>query len=282
MAEVEVANTPTALAPRIAYICTTSEPNMWPEAWGQILRGFVRQDDPAVLPERGRHHFLFGAINACDARILDFFLEYLPPNPNAHFRQVRKTDLEIRMSRARAATFDGRRVRERCAANEMRVVISGEDNDECTEIMLEECDYIIDERTTWYSEWFWKTARLGIPEDNMLTNADYDVSQHDYSKYRLSNRYGGIAWKASSGGFHGNYDWSCRGCGGKCKRGRCKTTSYEPPVYANQRLLPDKGSREWLDMTSNELIHRYRFQMAFGKHVVQEELRTSVDTFSGD
>ncbi|RMZ67514.1 peptidase A1 [Pyrenophora seminiperda CCB06] len=285
MAEIEPASTTTpAPTPRIAYIRTTSSPDWWPEAVRQTLVRYVKQEDPLAVPPRPRHRFLFGASTAADASILDLFLLWLPPrpNPNRYFRDLRKSDLEVRVSHERAETPDGRRLLSRCASEDVCVVVSGKDDDECTEQMLGECDYIIDEQTTIWDEWFWNTARTGIPQDSMLTNPEYDVKQHDYSKHRLGNRYRGYAWRASSGGFHGNYDWICRGCGGKCKRGRCRTGSYEPPVYANQRLLPDKGSREWLDLTANEVVHRYEFQMAVGAHVVQSELRTSIATFSGD
>ena len=272
-------------APRVAYIRTTSSPDWYPFDLQQTLVEFVKQEDPCMLPPRvrARHHFLFGACNASDARILHLFVGFLgPPRLHWYFRHVQKTHLEVRVSRARAATSDGRRLLLRCAADEVRVVISGDDDDECNEIMLNECDYIIDEQTQFHRDWFFKTARPGVPQDSMLTNPEYDVSRHDYSKHRLGERYAGRGWRASSGAFHGNHDWYCGGCGGKCKRGRCKVTSYERPNYANQRLLPEKGSREWADMSSGEVVSRYNFQMAFGKHIVQKELRTSIDTFSGD
>lgn len=99
----------------------------------------------------------------------------------------------------------GKRLLERCAVGGIPVVISGADDSECEEIMLQDCDYVIDR---WYkqnSEWYWGTAWTGQQQNTALTNPRYDMSKHhDYSKRRLMDRYAGHGWRAHSGCSHGN------------------------------------------------------------------------------
>ncbi|KAE8855724.1 hypothetical protein PTNB73_10010 [Pyrenophora teres f. teres] len=183
----------TALpTPRIAYIHTTSMPDWNEQDLRQTLRRFVKQEDPSVAP-RPRHHFLIGACNETDERVRGIIVSYLPPGNEVYFHHVRRTDLEVRISRSRAATPDGKRFLQRCADDGVPSVVRGETDEECHGSMLEDCDYIIDERTTYDADWFLNNARVGVPQDSMLANPEYDVNQHDASKHRLWQRYQGQA-----------------------------------------------------------------------------------------
>ncbi|KAF2123856.1 hypothetical protein P153DRAFT_361506 [Dothidotthia symphoricarpi CBS 119687] len=217
------AKTDTPPTPRLAYIRTILEPDETRESIDSSLKMFVRQESSELSNNRPKHHFLFGASNTSDSHILDIFLSNIPTNHIYYaFRYLQKLDLELRISYARAATGTGKNILQHCINGDIRVLISGKDDEECDEIMLQECDYIIDSRTTYLAAWFWNSARPGVPQDSMLTNPDYNVNQHDVSSTRLRNRYNAYAWRPSSGGFHGNFrDWRCRKCDGKCKRGRC-------------------------------------------------------------
>ncbi|KAF7569330.1 hypothetical protein TUN199_05550 [Pyrenophora tritici-repentis] len=158
----------------------------------------VRQEDPSLLPPRPRHHFLIGACNETDERVRNIIVSYLPPGNEFYFRHVRRTNLEVRISRSRAVTPDGRRFLQRCTDDGVPTVLRGETDEECHESMLADSDYIINKATTYDKAWFLNNARVGVPQDSMLTNAEYDVSKHDASKHRLWQRYQGRGWRASS------------------------------------------------------------------------------------
>ncbi|KAF2868651.1 hypothetical protein BDV95DRAFT_456875, partial [Massariosphaeria phaeospora] len=181
-----------------------------------------------------RHRFLFGAVNAADAVLLDVFISHLQPRTSTPsdpiirwpFQNAIRSDVRMHISQANAATCIGEKLLKRCADEGITFSISGATDEECDEAMLEESDYLIDEHTynlCWNGDWwYWNHARPGVPQDNMLMNPKYDVRKHDVSESRLRYRYSQYGWKASSGGYHGNGPWRCRMCNGKCKRGKCK------------------------------------------------------------
>ncbi|CAO2658111.1 Nn.00g073710.m01.CDS01 [Neocucurbitaria sp. VM-36] len=202
------------------------------------------------------------------------------------FVNVQRSDFEVHIPRAYADTPEGHRLLDRCDDGGIQAVISGIDGHECDEILLRKCDYIIDTWTTMLADstqyWYWNTVWAGKRQDNMLTNPKYDVSKHDVSKTRLQDRYSGYGWKHSSGGYHGNGNWQCRGCGGKCKRGRCRVMPGKEQLDLPDDRLPEKGSKEWLSLTVEDICERYRWQKASGKHVVENTFVNSIDTFSSD
>jgi hypothetical protein len=272
-------------SPRTAYIRTTDDPDKPYDQIYQFLSHFVRQKYPEEVLDGSRHRFLFGASNAQDAHILDIFLsDHIVPSRYQYgeFANLLRSDLELRVSEAHAATGAGQRVLQRCNAGGIRVVISGVTDLECHENMLQDCDYVIDDSAWGYQEWFWKTARIGVPQDSLLTNPSFDMSQHDASKTRLSRRYAGHGWKANSGCSHGNGGfWRCHGCGGKCKRGRCRINPPQESPAPEYLRLPDKGSAEWRAISANEACMRMRQQRVPGRFDGMD-VYSSTDTFSGD
>jgi hypothetical protein len=198
------------------------------------------------------------------------------------FANLLRSDLELRISETHASTGAGQRVLERCNAGGILVVVRGATDLECHDSMLEDCDYVIDDSAWGNQEWFWSTARTGVPQDNFLTNPSYDMSQHDASKMRLSRRYAGHGWNANSGCSHGNGGlWTCHGCGGKCKRGRCKINPPKESPVPEYLRLPDKGSVEWRELSADAACTRMRQQRVPGRFD-GIDMYSSIDTFSGD
>jgi hypothetical protein len=278
----------TMLSPpiRIAYIRTTEEPDKSYNDTRQFLSMFIKQKRPEETIEVPRHRFLFGASNASDAHVLDIFLsDHIVPSPYRYgdMANLQRSDLELRISVAHASTGSGRRLFERCSVGGIQVVVSGADDTECEETMLQESDYIIDR---WIqdgpSSWYWETARTGTPQDTVLTNPKYDMSKHDVSKWRLRNRYAGRGWTATSGAMHGNGgDWACARCGGRCKRRKCKIDPSEASLIAEWCLLPDKGSAEWRSISAADACWRMEWQR-LSQSSGKEKLYSSIGSFSGE
>ena len=268
--------------PRIAYIRTVQTPNAERETIKRLLEGFVRQKPPDAPMHQPTHRFLFGASNASDSHILDILSSSIPEDPiYSRFRHVERSDLELRISSSRAGTPHGKALLKRCKTATISALVSGEDDDECDEIMLMECDYMIDSWTTTYpATWFWESVRAGIPQDTLLNNPAHDMSQYDASKRRLARRYNNYSERQSCC-FRGNGGWRCAGCGGKCKRGRCKVKMVEERDVLCYNRLPKEGSREWVGFTAEDVVRRYRLQKAVDG-VVEERMARSIDTFSGD
>ena len=275
--------------PRVAYIRTLLEPDKPRNEMLYTLAVFARQKDPELLDGKPKHHFLFSASNTSDRHILDILLSMkLPVDPSCTwgFENLQRSDFEVHISENHAATPEGQKLLDRCNDGGIQAVISGIDDNECDEILLQKCDYIIDNWTTMLADptraWYWNTVWAGKRQDNMLTNPKYDVSKYDVSKTRLRDRYNGYGWRHSSGCYHGNGDWQCRDCGGNCKRGRCRVNPGKEQLVLHDNGLPEKGSKEWLELSVEDICERYRWQKASRKHVVEDASFNSIDTFSGD
>lgn len=272
---------------RLAYIRTTATPTKSREETYEFLRDHMRQQRPELWNSRPKHRYVFGASNTFDENILDVLLETIPYDPNIiSFRDIQKSDLELRMSEARASTGPGQKILRRCTAGGIQAVVDGKDDDECDANMLEQCDYLIDVWTTYhYLDWYWKYAWTGKVEDNMLTNPYYNVGQHDKSKTRLRDRYNGYAWRESSGGCHGTSktrEWRCSKCGAKCKRDQCKRYPFDELPIFKWTKMPERGSEEWKDLTANDVLEQLRMQKWSGRHIVEDLFSQSIDTFSGE
>jgi hypothetical protein len=273
-------------SPRIAYIRTTDEPDKGYDHIRYFLSTYMKQrrpDDPFGKP---RHQYVFGALNACDTHILDIFLsDWIIPSPHLYgeFANIRRADLELHISISHAATGAGRRLRERCNNGGIDVVVSGADDADCEELMLQDCDYIIDRWTRDDTPWYWETAWAGILQYNILTNSNYDMSRHhDYSKRRLLDRYAGYGWTATSGGMHGNGGYhACVECGGKCKRKKCRINPGVERETAEWARLPAKGSSEWRSLSSEDACRMMQFQR-LPSQPPAKDVYSSIDTFSGD
>jgi hypothetical protein len=271
----------TPFLPRIAYIRTVLESDMDSEWTLRFLQRFVRQPSNKQTPNgRTRHRFLFSAFNATDANILDICTaNFATSTQTRPFLNVEKEDLELRISTSFAASKAGKRVLGRCETNGIRTKLCGDSDKECDELMLEESDYLIDGCLEFgYTDWFFDHVQLGIPQDTMLTNPDYDVSRHDHSG--LHNRIGFSIWSRNSGCFHGNPEWRCDGCGGKCKRRRCRLNpppNTPAPLYAR---LPPRGSVQWRELTTADICLLFRRQTRPGAHPDRDDWG-SIDTFSG-
>jgi hypothetical protein len=227
-----------------------------------------------------RHRFQMTAFTEDDFHILELLFECFPRNNMYFLRGVEKLDIEIHMSDAHATTPTGRKILQRCQEEDLQTIIHGVKNDDCDEELLLECDYVIDlHNSTHQSDyWFWYHARPGIPEDNMLTNPKYDTEKLKLGRW---NRITYSAWTPSSGAYHGNGIWSCSGCGGKCKRGRCKVKPSTEEVSSARYKIPEKGSAEWRDFTAADVCRLYWNQSTPGKSHERDDW-SSIDTFSGD
>jgi hypothetical protein len=303
---------------RIAYIRTTSHPNKDSQDVFTLLNDYIRQtslsDQEMGKP---RHRFLFGAANTSDAHILELIIQQIPartqsdigtpagkPFPGRHShmidRNMCRNDLEVHISETQASTLAGEKTLKHCKEENIMTHINGTTDEECDTIMLEKSHYLIDFLTPGlhydYESWLRKYASLGQAQDNMLTNPKYDVGRHDASQVRLSRRYMGYGWKASSGGFHGNGTWSCGICcgtDGRCTRKKCVVGPSEERKEDLERstkekekwvdecvILPAEGDRKWMEMTAEELCRRFRIRrFADGK---ENGRWKSVDTFSGE
>jgi hypothetical protein len=273
------------MAARTAYIRTTDNPNKPFDQTRQFLGQHVKQRYPDEVLDGHRHRFLFGASNTQDAHLLEMLLsDHIVPSGYRYgeFANLLRSDVELRISETHAGAGAGQRVLERCKAGGIRVVISAATDSECADSMLRDCDYIIDESVERNSAWFWSTARTGVPQDSILTNPDYNMSQHDASKWRLSQRYAGHGWNANSGCSHGNGgNWRCHGCGGKCKRGRCRINPPKERPVDEWLRLPDKGSAEWRGLSADDACVRIKAQRKPGR-LDEVDVYSSIDTFSGD
>ncbi|KAF2799740.1 hypothetical protein K505DRAFT_294106 [Melanomma pulvis-pyrius CBS 109.77] len=293
----QVSPTPT----RVAYLRTVSHSNKDSTEIFTLLNTYMQQTSLADLENgKPRHRFLFGTANASDDHILDLLIPGEPfQGTYAHVmsRNMCRSDLELNISQTRAATLAGGAIIKRCASEGIATRINGTTDEECDSIILVESDYLIDfltpELDFRHATWFQRYARTGQTQDNMLTNADYDVGRHDVSKMRLSNRYSGHGWQASSGAYHGNGVWRCSMCGGKCKNGKC---AVGPPADRKEEYvrrakekekwvddwvkLPEKGDKRWKELTAEEMCQRFYMRKQAG---LKNELNwKSVDTFSAE
>jgi hypothetical protein len=272
---------------RVAYIRTLTEPEKRYEQVYSFLALYIRQKTPEDLVSSPSHRFIFGACNSFDAQILDIFLsDHIVPSKYLRGQfAIQRSDLELHLSSAHAATGAGRRILQRCSIGGIPTTISGTDDDECDAIMLQKSDYVIDrwiESDFESLSWFWNTARSGVPQDTLLTNPKYDMTRHDVSKTRLGRRYAQHGWNANSGCSHGNGGlWRCNGCGGKCKRGMCKIKPSEEEVVPEWTKLPEKGSEKWRDISSDEACWMMSHQRLPGRVTGKDEY-CSIDTFSSD
>ncbi|KAL6711111.1 hypothetical protein ACN47E_006986 [Coniothyrium glycines] len=286
-------NNTTELPVRLAYIRTVHNPEDDRETVNHILQAFVKQDIADAPGCRDgstshmHHRFMFGASTISDAHILEILIStFNTPVDRRYygFRSLHALDLELHMSIPHAATSTGRTLLRRCEAVGFVAVVDGADDGECDEVMLGSCDYILDPWTTANPRtYFWSTLRRGIPENHLFNNPKYHRSQHDASQWRLRDRYHGYGFRASSGaGWKGNFGWKCPGCGGRCKRDKCKDHLYkEDNDILCWYRLPKVGSQNWGQWTTNEVMSMYRTQKGVQKYV-DENLTSSVDTFSGE
>jgi hypothetical protein len=303
---------------RIAYIRTTSHPNKDSQQIFALLNGYIRQ--PSFSEQENgkpRHRFLFGAANASDAHILELMIQRISariqsdidtpsdeclPGKYSHMmdRNMCRADLELHISETQASTFVGEKILKRCKGEGISTRVSAITNARCDEVMLRESNYLIDFLTPDlhydHEAWLRNYARPGHAQQNMLTNPNYDVGKHDASRWRLSRRYMGYGWRASSGGFHGNGEWRCNTCSGtdgRCTRKNCvyglskeRKEEFERSAKGQAKWvdenvkLPGKDDKRWMDMTAEEVSRRYMIRgFADGK---EDERWKSVDTFSGE
>jgi hypothetical protein len=287
---------------RSAYVRTCSSPPWSPrhtykrtrEEYTQFLEEYIRQPSHlATDPNIPRHYFHFTLFTPDDLHICSQLLSSFPQPPQIRWnpwflRDVCMSDIEVHTSIAHAKSPDGSRMLARCQEVGFKTSVHGAENGDCDEELLQECDYLVDLHHSAHQDrnWFWQHARPGIREDNMLTNPKYSTAKHDISALGLAGRTHFSVWSNTSGCFHGNYEWHCGGCGGKCKRGRCKVNprpEREVPVWGR---LPVKGSKDWRELTASDVCWRYQFQnnhgMTPGKYTSCRDDWSSVDTFSGD
>lgn len=298
---------PTSARLRLAYIRTVAHPETQSPNVIDFLAAYVRQSRPEELANGApRHRFFFGAGNIFDAAVLDVLVAQIQAQTSAEvhapvrwpsFRHMSRADLELRISQARAATATGKKVLKRCADEGIATMISGDSDEECDEIMLQESHYLIDFLTRDHCHSFHthfpNHIRPGTPEDNMLTNVKYNMKKHDASQYRLRDRYAGYGWKQSSGGYHGNGgNYRCAMCGGKCKRGICKGRQIDEKRMVEQEKweeteeawieewlsAPAPGSEKWRDITAEGLC--WRFQMLSLPRYKDAKRWHSIETFS--
>ncbi|KAF2246805.1 hypothetical protein BU26DRAFT_521223 [Trematosphaeria pertusa] len=297
--------TPTSL--RVAYIRTVPPPKHPAEIFS-----FIASHVSQPLPQAGggaspRHRFLVGSANAFDAQILDFFIAKIEPRTPAQlpseseqwaFKRMARSDVEFRIPRSRSSTPSGQKLQKRCADAGIATRISGADDEECDEIMLQESDYLIDFLTPTlrfdYEHWFWHHVSPGVPQDSMLTNDNYNTKQLDTSHLCLPTRFAGYGWKHSSGAYHGNGgNWWCTMCGGKCKRGRCRGQGNKKRVAERKEAeeqqqkwraewlrLPEPRSEKWREWTADDMC--WKFHMLGLPRYKDEKRWHSVDTFSGE
>jgi hypothetical protein len=301
---------------RIAYIRTTSHPNKDSQEMFTLLNDYIRQTSLSEQEiGKPRHRFLFGAVNASDAHILELMIQRIParaqsdigtpagePFPGRYSHMMDgnmcRNDLEVHVSKTQASTLAGEKTLKRCEEEKTMTHISGTTDEECDTIMLEKSHYLIDFLTPGlhynHESWLRKYASPGQAQDNMLTNPKYDVSRHDTSQLRLSRRYMGYGWQASSGGFHGNGTWRCEVCcgtDGRCTRKKCvvgpskerkedlERNTKEKEKWVDEWVrLPAEGDKRWMEMTAEEVCCRFRIRrLADGK---EDGRWKSVDTFS--
>jgi len=298
-----------ASTPRIAYIRTFSKPEYEQFDTFSVMIGRIRQTSPEAL-EKGipRHRFLFTAISETDERLLETFIAEIdvpaptqaPGSTKWRFRDVTRSDLELRISQAHASSSKGESVLRKCAEEGIRTNICGLDDQECDAAALQDSDYLIDSLTLHHfrdnGSWFWSHIRLGVKQDSLLTNESFNMKDFDASKTRLGNRYGQHSWTANSGCSRGNGEWSCRMCGGNCKRGRCKgqpskrrlaeQREYEErdeEWRASELRLPEFGKPlpgSWRGTNADSLC--YRFRKLKLPAFRGEEAWHSIDTFSSE
>ncbi|KAF2627712.1 hypothetical protein BU25DRAFT_59089 [Macroventuria anomochaeta] len=286
---------------RVAYFRTSSTPERGYEKTRKdrerFLETYVRQSQSlGINNDTPRHYFYFTVFTKDDQQILDILIDNFPSPPQTRpeiYRHlmwgVLKSDIHLHTSSAYAESANGRRTLQRCLASGFSPTVHDSSDIDCDNDLLEQCDYVIDINYLPYQDlnWFWQFARPGIRQDNMLSNPKYRVSQHDISKKGLAGRTKFSIWGHNSGCYHGNYDWGCRGCGGKCKRGRCKVNPQPERVVPETYRLPEKGSTDskWKDLTATDVLYRYRLQhypQAPGKWHKGRDDWGSVDTFSDD
>jgi hypothetical protein len=266
---------------RIAYVRTVLEPDRDSEWTTRFLQQYVRQLSSKQIPTgRSRHLFLFSAFNAADANILDICIaSFAPSTQTRPFLYIEKGDFELRISKSSAASNAGKKIIQRCKANGIRSKVCGDDDEECDRLMLEESDYLVEGCLEFgYRDWFFDHAQPGVPQNSMLTNPNYNVKLHDHSG--LSSRIEFSVWSRNSGCFHGNPTWRCGGCGGKCKRGRCRVNPRPDIPAPSYTKLPPDGSVQWRDLTAADVCLLFRHQTRPGAHPDRDNWG-SIDTFSG-
>lgn len=300
---------------RIAYIYTQSPIDPSPHELLSYLDVRVMQESPRAIEQgKPRHRFLFGAVTSLDSAVLETLLKIACPPPGVkecnepntekircgfHVGTLLRSDLEVRISRSRASTALGAKVLKRCKDVGIQAAISGKTDDECSEIMLQESDYMIDFHEyrpdgSYGSEcWFWNVARLGKPQDSMLTNEHYDKRRHDNSWGRIYRRYGGRGWRDYSGCRYGFMPWKCPNCGRNCKRGKCadplrwspdtnwvkrqeEDRKWQERERERQMNLFKPGNTKWRELTAEELSR------SFWVYRNDKDRWHSIDTFSSE
>ncbi|KAF1924852.1 uncharacterized protein M421DRAFT_424484 [Didymella exigua CBS 183.55] len=288
---------------RVAYVRTSST---LPSIYGnhqktrddheRFLHRYVRQSQSlGINVDTPRHCFHFTIFTKDDRHILDMLLDNFPTpaQPPSDQRRsfmwgVTASDIHLHTSSAYAESADGRKALQQCRDSGFSPTIHGSSDTDCDDRLLDLCDYVID--INYLNDlsgldWFWNYARPGKPEDNMLSNPKYQLSKHDISRRGLAGRTKFSIWGQNSGCFHGNYEWSCYGCGGKCKRGRCKVNPGPEREVPESYKLPAKGSAEWGGLTANAVIRLWTLQHwpeAPGKWHKGRDAWKSIDTFSGE
>jgi hypothetical protein len=167
---------------------------------------------------------------------------------------VRSSDIEIHTSLAHAHSPLGPKTLSRCQAPAFTTKIHGATDIDCDEKLVKSSSYLIDLHhiTNQGLTWFLQHSQPGLRENNMLTNPKYDVAKHG-----LVPRARFSVWSRNSGCFHGNYTWRCGGCGGKCKRGRCKVDPRPEMMVPEWLRLPRRGSVGWRELLAEESCKKY-------------------------
>ncbi|KAF2260267.1 hypothetical protein CC78DRAFT_620395 [Lojkania enalia] len=296
---------------RVGYIRMVGTPDRDEKSLWELIRYHVRQPSLKQLATgHQRHLFLFSAFTALDQNVLGLLLSSIQArepsliaepiiewpgmfraHPTGTLSGVCRADLELRLPSPRAETKAGRKLLQQCRQNGIRTLISGDTDEECDNIMLEESHYLIDLRSLGlasnYYYWLEKYAKPGIPQYNSLSSPEF--KNPDYSRLRLGKRYAAYGWLKSSGCSHGNGEWRCKNCGGKCKRGKCKVdVSPEQKKRIEERekdwqdriSLPEPGDKRWKDITSADLCERYRCRGLTRSGNMNRWV--SIDTFSGE
>ncbi|KAJ4320217.1 hypothetical protein N0V94_003481 [Neodidymelliopsis sp. IMI 364377] len=278
--------------PRIAYVRTISRPDWSPlrdyDDTRRIMSHCIRQPDnletDTTIP---RHRFHFTAFTKDDSQILDHLFDAFPPPPRINtyptfLSGIKQSDIEIHTSLAHAHSPLGRKTLSRCQALGFTTKTHGTTNTDCDEDLLESSAYLLDlhHLTSQGLTWFLQHAQPGVRESNLLSDPDYDVR-----KLEVAPRPRFSVWSRNSGCFHGNYTWRCGGCGGKCKRGRCRVSPRPERMVPEELRLPRRGSVQWRELSAEEVCRRYWAQCdpeRVGRYHCGVDDWGSVDTFSGD
>ena len=223
---------------RFGYIRTISHPDQEGYKINELFHNQVRQTSPnGITDGEPRHVFFFTAVNTTDGRFLEGILSSVTARepvteckpkghwgPHGSIQHACRSDFQLHICDSRASTKAGRKLLRLCTAEGIQTAISGATDEECDEIMLGKSNYLIDFCTRQYTrsfEFWYSNARSGRLQRHELNDPSY--LKTDVGWRRLTGRYLGYGWRASSGCFHGNGPWRCQVCGGQCKRNKCKS-----------------------------------------------------------